>query len=72
MSLILAKDGCPTICTLQYEPVCAGPPGSTKDQWQTFGNPCAFDVHNCENKENKLVQQKLGHCNPSAANSWSL
>lgn len=53
MSLILAEDECPTICTLEYRPFCAGPPGSTKEQWEKFRNPCALDAHNCLNKTSK-------------------
>lgn len=36
---------CPSICTQDYSPVCAGVAGKTP---QTFSNACALEVHNCQ------------------------
>ncbi|XP_013111309.1 vasotab-like [Stomoxys calcitrans] len=53
---VKANGNCQRICTREYDPVCGilrGP--GPRIVRCTFGNPCAFEVHNC------LAGRKWGH-----------
>lgn len=52
MNVIMADDQCPTSCTADHGPLCAGPDGSQNPaEWRNFDNQCALDIHNCNNKD---------------------
>lgn len=53
MGLIQAEEKCAEYCLLDFQPICAGPPGSTKDQWETLANPCVLTNRNCRSKTSK-------------------
>lgn len=53
MNVVLADDECPTFCTAEYSPLCAGPDGNQNaTEWRDFDNQCALDIHNCNNEDN--------------------
>lgn len=39
---------CQRVCTMQYEPVCAGEPG---EKPKSFGSVCVMQNYNCENSK---------------------
>ncbi|KAG4066572.1 hypothetical protein HA402_007208 [Bradysia odoriphaga] len=47
---------CKTVCSMEYDPVCAGAPGETS---KTFGNECVMRNYNCENdKKLSVISEK--------------
>ena len=48
--LAVAENICSPICTMEYNPVCAGD-GVSKPV--IFGNPCEFNYHNCANPDKR-------------------
>jgi hypothetical protein len=49
-------NGCHTICTLQYEPICAANAEGTQ---RTFSNECAMGVENCVKKTSKIIHKNI-------------
>lgn len=61
-NVILAAPGVTAVskpcneCPLNYEPICAGPPGTTNDKdKKSFGNECVMEKYNCEKNESKFA-----------------
>ncbi|XP_026467216.1 ovoinhibitor-like isoform X2 [Ctenocephalides felis] len=48
--IVRSKENCPTMCTLDYRPVCAAANGEVR----TFANECDLRVYNC--KQHKALQ----------------
>ncbi|KAJ6645962.1 Vasotab [Pseudolycoriella hygida] len=49
---------CQSICTMHYDPVCAGGAGESP---KSFGNICVMQNYNCENNKNLAVISQ-GEC----------
>lgn len=52
MGTKVSAEDCPSFCTLIYEPICVGNAADSLND-QTFGNECAYKVHNCQQKISK-------------------
>jgi hypothetical protein len=48
--MVLAENTCSPICSMEYNPVCAGDGVSEP---KIFGNPCQFEYHNCANPDKR-------------------
>ena len=48
--LAVAENICSPICSMEYDPVCAGD-GVSKPV--VFGNPCGFKYYNCVNPDKR-------------------
>lgn len=47
--IVRSKENCPTMCTLDYRPVCAAANGEVR----TFANECDLRVYNCKQHKGK-------------------
>ena len=54
--LAVAENICSTVCTMQYNTVCAGD-GVPKPV--IFGNPCEFKCHNCANQDKRKFHKNF-------------
>jgi hypothetical protein len=54
--LVVAENVCSPICSMEYNPVCAGD-GVSKPV--VFGNPCEFENYNCVNPDKRKFHK---HC----------
>ncbi|XP_059485176.1 vasotab-TY3-like [Neocloeon triangulifer] len=53
-----AGGDCPTICPLNYAPICGK---NSKGELKTFSNECGMRAQNCNGK-NDFAQEKTGAC----------
>lgn len=51
-----AGEDCPTLCTANYDPVCAT---DSTGKSHTFGNKCALTSYNCSNAKSKYFLRCL-------------
>jgi hypothetical protein len=52
--MVLAENICSPVCSMEYNPVCAGDGVSEP---VTFGNPCGFEYHNCANPDKRKLHK---------------
>lgn len=58
--MVRAGFQCEDLCTIVHgKPICAGPRGSGKAQWQTFDGSCALLIYNCEAKTSEYLDKLI-------------
>jgi hypothetical protein len=55
IGLVMGQKTCSPICTMEYNPVCAGDGVS---QPVTFSNPCGLNYYNCVNPDKRELHKE--------------
>lgn len=62
VNCILADETCPEDCSMDFDPVCAGPADSTDPaEWIQYSNQCNLDTYNCINEDNRKLSILATH-----------